>query len=189
MLKNRYSFVAIFTYDEDGNLLFAFGDKGSQLGNLTKVQAIDYAGSNMLVLDKENDNITVFKRTAYGDELIEVLKLQRDRLYDVAAERWQNILQKNSNYDLSYIGIGKSLYRQGDYEGAMNSYKYAYDTENYSEAWSQVRKDWVEKYALVVPLVVVVFFVLIAKNVVYLSMPTKTFGNQEASLFDFQPYK
>ncbi len=153
----------IFTYDEDGNLLFAFGDKGSQLGNLTTVQAIDYAGSNMLVLDKENDNITVFKRTAYGDELIDVLKLQRDRLYDAAAERWQNILQKNSNYDLSYIGIGKSLYRQGDFEGAMNSYKYAYDTENYSEAWSQVRKNWVEKYALVVPLVVVVFFILIAK--------------------------
>lgn len=153
----------IFTYDEDGNLLFAFGDKGSQLGNLTTVQAIDYAGSNMLVLDKENDNITVFKRTVYGDELIDVLRLQRERLYDVAAERWQNILQKNSNYDLSYIGIGKSLYRQGDFEGAMASYKYAYDTDNYSEAWSQVRKNWVEKYALVVPLVVVVFFILIAK--------------------------
>ena len=67
--------------------MFAFGDKGSQLGNLTMVQAIDYADSNMLVLDKENDNITVFKRTSYGDELIEVLRLQRDRLYDEAASR------------------------------------------------------------------------------------------------------
>lgn len=153
----------IFTYDEDGNLLFAFGEKGSQLGNLTMVQAIDYADSNMLVLDKENDNITVFKRTSYGDELVEVLKLQRDRLYDEAAKRWENILQRNSNFDMSYIGIGKSLYRQGMYEEAMDSYKYAYETENYSEAWAQVRKDWVEKYALVVPLVVIVFFVIIGK--------------------------
>ncbi len=153
----------IFTYDEDGNLLFAFGDKGSQLGNLTMVQAIDYAGTNMLVLDKENDNITVFKRTSYGDELVEVLKLQRDRLYDEAAKHWENILQRNSNFDMSYIGIGKSLYRQGFYEEAMESYKYAYDTQNYSEAWTQVRKDWVEKYALVVPLVVIVFFIILAK--------------------------
>lgn len=153
----------IFTYDEDGNLLFAFGDKGSQLGNLTTVQAIDYAGTNMLVLDKENDNITVFKRTSYGDELVEVLKLQRDRLYDEAAKRWENILQRNSNYDMSYIGIGKSLYRQGMYEEAMESYKYAYDTQNYSEAWTQVRKDWVEKYAIVVPLVVIAFCVILGK--------------------------
>lgn len=153
----------IFTYDEDGNLLFAFGDKGSQLGNLTMVQAIDYAGSNMLVLDKENKNITVFKRTSYGDELVEVLRLQRDRLYDEAAKHWENILQRNSNFDMSYIGIGKSLYRQGEYEAAMDSYKYAYDTENYSEAWTQVRKEWVEKYALIVPVVVVVFFIILGK--------------------------
>ncbi len=153
----------IFTYDEDGNLLFAFGDKGSQLGNLTMVQAIEYAGSNMLVLDRENDNITVFKRTSYGDELIEVLRLQRDRKYEEAAERWEDILQRNSNFDMSYIGIGKSLYRQGDYQGAMDSYKYAYDTENYSEAWSEVRKDWVEKYALIVPVVIIVFFMIVGK--------------------------
>ena len=153
----------IFTYDEDGNLLFAFGDKGSQLGNLTTAQAIDYAGSNMLVLDKENDNITVFKRTSYGDELINVLKLQRDRKYDESANSWSKILQRNSNLDMSYIGIGKSLYRQGNYEEAMGYYKYAYDTENYSEAYQQVRKNWVEKYAYVVPIVVIVFFYVLAK--------------------------
>ena len=153
----------IFTYDEDGNLLFAFGDKGSQLGNITMIQAIDYAGANMLVLDKENDNITVFKRTSYGDELVQVLTLSRDRLYDAAAERWEVILQRNSNFDNAYIGIGKSLYRQGMYEDAMVQYKYAYDTDNYSEAWAQVRKDWVEKYAIIVPIVVVVFFFILAK--------------------------
>ena len=153
----------IFTYDEDGNLLFAFGDKGSQLGNLTTVQAIDYAGTNMLVLDRENDNITVFKRTSYGDELVEVLRLQRDRKYDEAASRWEKILQRNSNFDMSYIGIGQSLYRQGQYKEAMKSFEYAYDTEHYSEAFSRVRKDWVEKYALVVPVVVVVFIFLLSK--------------------------
>lgn len=67
----------------------------------------------MLVLDKENDNITVFKRTSYGDELVEVLKLQRDRQYDKAAEHWENILQRNSNFDMSYIGIGSEPCKPG----------------------------------------------------------------------------
>ncbi len=157
----------VFTYDEDGNLLFAFGDKGSQLGNITLIQAIDYAGDNMLILDKDNDNITVFKRTSYGDELINVLKLQRDRKYDEAATRWEKILQRNSNFDMSYIGIGKSLYRQGMYKEAMKSYQYAYDTENYSEAYQQVRKNWVEKYVIVIPIVVVVFVILLSRIFAY----------------------
>ncbi len=162
----------IFTYDEDGNLLFAFGDKGSQLGNITGVQAIDYAYDNrdpenainyMLVLDKENDAITVYKRTAYGDILIKALKNQRDRNFNLAADDWREILRSNSNFDMSYIGIGKSLYRQGKYDEAMEMYKYAYDTDNYSEAWQQVRKDWVEKYAIVVPIVIIVFFIILGR--------------------------
>lgn len=157
----------VFTYDEDGNLLFAFGDKGSQLGNITLIQAIDYAGDNMLILDKDNKNITVFKRTSYADELINVLKLQRDRKYDEAATRWEKILQRNSNFDMSYIGIGKSLYRQGLYKEAMKSYQYAYDTENYSEAYQQVRKNWVEKYVVVIPIVVIAFFIILSRIFAY----------------------
>lgn len=153
----------VFTYDEDGNLLFAFGDKGSQLGNITTVQAIDYAGNNMLILDKENDNITVFKRTSYGDALIKVLTLQRDRQYDAASKEWYSILQRNSNFDMSYIGIGKAQYRQGNYKDAMEYYKFAYDTDNYSEAYQKVRKEWVEKYVIVIPIVVIAFFFLLAK--------------------------
>ena len=35
----------IYTYDSEGNLLFAFGDQGRQLGNLASPTAITYAGS------------------------------------------------------------------------------------------------------------------------------------------------
>ena len=162
----------VFTYDEDGNLLFAFGDKGSQLGNISSAQAIDYAYDNrdsenalnyLMILDKENDNITVYKRTEYGDVLVKALKNQRDRNFNLAAEDWNDILQRNSNFDMSYIGIGKSLSRQGEYEEAMEYFKHAYDTENYSDAYQQVRKEWVEKYVIVIPIVVVLFFIILGK--------------------------
>lgn len=164
----------VFTYDEDGNLLFAFGDKGSQLGNISLVKAVDYAygtedGSQeeemnyLMVLDGTNDAITVYKRTEYGDVLVQALKNQRDRQFDMSEQGWREILQRNSNFDMSYIGIGKSLSRQEKYEEAMEMFKAAYDTENYSEAWQQVRKAWVEKYVIVVPIVVVAFFILVSK--------------------------
>ncbi|MBR2021067.1 MAG: hypothetical protein IJ939_01390, partial [Clostridia bacterium] len=162
----------IFTYDEDGNLLFAFGDKGSQLGNISLVKAIDYAygdadgGDSMnylMVLDATNDAITVYKRTEYGDVLVQALKNQRDRQFDKSEDDWREILQRNSNFDMSYIGIGKSLSRQEKYEDAMEMFKAAYDTQNYSEAWQQVRKEWVEKYVIVIPIVVVAFFIIVSK--------------------------
>lgn len=153
----------IFTYDEEGVLLFAFGDKGNQLGNIQSVKAIDYQGSNLLVLDDTNNNITVFKRTEYGDALAVSLKHQRERNYDKSTEDWTNILQKNTNFDMSYIGIGKSLYRSGEYEKAMEYYKSAYDIENYSEAYQAYRKDLIEKYIIVIPIVIIILCVLLSK--------------------------
>ncbi len=153
----------IFTYDSEGILLFAFGDKGNQLGNIQKVKAIDYQGSNLLVLDSTNNNITVFKRTEYGDALAMSLRHQIERDYDKSAEDWTNILQKNTNFDMSYIGIGKSLFRSGEYEKAMSYYQSAYDITNYSEAYQALRKDLVEKYILVIPIVIIVLCVLFSK--------------------------
>jgi hypothetical protein len=57
----------VFTYDSDGNLLYIFGDKGSQLGNIANIQSISYKGDDLLILDKSNDSITIYKRTEYGD--------------------------------------------------------------------------------------------------------------------------
>ena len=146
----------IYTYDEEGKLLFIFGDSGMQTGNLSSIQAIAYKGNDILVLDKTANNITVYKRTEYGDLLLTAIQHNRERQYDLSQEDWTNILQRNSNFDEAYIGIGKALYRSGEYEEAMEYYKSAYDTENYSAAFAMWRQDWVKKYVMVVIVVVVV---------------------------------
>ena len=160
----------IYTYDEEGILLFIFGDSGMQTGNLTAIKAIEYRGTDILVLDKTACNVTVYRRTEYGDLLISALKHNRDRQYDVAKDDWQSIVQRNSNYDQAYIGIGKALFRSGDYEGAMSYYQLAHDTDNYSEAFSMWRQDWVKKYALVV---VAVIAVVIAAYVLFFRYANK----------------
>ncbi len=147
--------MKIFTYDTDGKLLFIFGDLGNQLGNLTQIKAIAYSGDRILVLDDRLGTVTSFYRTDYGDTLIQALKDTNDRKYDNSVENWKTILQRNNNFDAAYIGIGRALYREGNYEEAMTYYKSAYDTQNYSDAFKEVRKHWVEKYIWIIPIVVI----------------------------------
>lgn len=154
----------IFTYDDNGTLLFAFGDKiGTQIGNIESIKSIVYQGSNILVLDQINKNIIRFRRTEYADLLIEALHHDNERMYDVTIDDWSEILKRNNNFDSAYIQIGKSLYRQGKYEEAMEYYQSAYDTSNYSEAYKEIRKQWANKYFWCIPVIIVAVCVLFGK--------------------------
>ena len=154
----------IFTYDYDGNLLFAFCDTGEQLGNIEggTLRAICYQGDVFLALDSSG-NVMVFKRTEYGDTLIRALQHQNDRQYDLAIDDWKEILMRNSNYDAAYIGIGQSLSRSGKYEEALEYYKAAYDTANYSVAYKELRKQWMSKFFLLIPVVIVAVCLVLVK--------------------------
>jgi len=143
-----------YTYDSNGNLLFAFGDTGSQLGNLKSVKAVDYQGDKLLLLDSTAKSFTVYKRTEYGDILISALENTNNRNYDKAIDYWFEILQRNSNFDAAYIGIGQAYYREGNYEEAMSYYKAAYDTANYSDAYRELRSEWIAKYLVLIPVIV-----------------------------------
>ena len=153
----------VYTYDKDGACLFIFGDKGIQTGNIENIEAIAYQGSKILLLDKSKDCITVYRRTEYGDLLIDALAHQNARIYDVAIDDWTEILKRNNNYDAAYIGIGKALYRSGDYEEAMDYYRAAFDTTNYSNAFKEVRKGILSKWLVVLVIGVVLVCVLIGK--------------------------
>ena len=153
----------VFTYDDNGNLLFIFGDVGIQTGNIGSVEAIVYQGSKILLLDKTNDNIVVYRRTEYGDLLLQAIQHDNERKYDMTIDDWTEVLKRNNNFDSAYIQIGKALYRQGKYEEAMEYYKAAYETENYSDAWKEIRKEWASTYFWTIPVVLVVVFVLLGK--------------------------
>ncbi|MBQ3183680.1 MAG: YIP1 family protein [Clostridia bacterium] len=144
-----------YTYDSYGRLLHIFGDKGQMLGNVVMAEAIAYQGDKLICLDKTALNLTVYVRTEYGDILIEALHNDNERNYEAAVGDWEKILQRNGNFDAAYVGIGKSMYRDGRWEDAMEYYKYAYDTEQYSKAFQEFRKEWVSKWVWVVPVVVI----------------------------------
>ncbi|MBQ7969021.1 MAG: YIP1 family protein [Clostridia bacterium] len=153
----------IYTYDEYGDLLFIFGDTGTQLGNIRTASAITYQGEKILVLDKNTNAFTVFERTEYGNILLNAIENQNNRNYDSAKKDWESILQRNNNFDAAYIGIGKALYRSGKWTESMEYFTSAYDTENYSNAFKMYRKEWVSKYIYIVPIVIIAVCVGVTK--------------------------
>jgi len=146
----------IYTYDEDGRLLFVFGDSGQYFGNIQSVQAVAYQGTKIIMLDKTTSTFTIYKRTEYGDIIIEALANSRNRQFDKAVEAWQDIKMRNNNFDLAYIGIGKSLYRDGLYQDAMRQYRFALNTADYSQAFKMYRKVWVENNVIWIPIVLII---------------------------------
>ena len=174
----------IFTYDQNGQLLFAFGDDGIQLGNTGKLNAIAYqkAGEagldgsikyKMLLLDSQTKAITVFTCTKYGNLLYDALHYENERDYVGSVDAWKGVLASNNNFDAAYIGVGKAYYRDGEYEEAMEYFKAAYDTENYSSAYAEVRKEWVAHNLIWIPIVLGVIFFAISKYGKYASKINK----------------
>ena len=204
--ENTWSIVdkkrsKVFTYDFDGNLLFAFGDEGRQLGNITKGALVGmcYQGDNMLLLNKTDGSFTVYARTEYGNILADALRNQNERDFEHAIEDWTEILKRNNNFDAAYIGIGTSLYREGKYEESLTYFKAAYDTTNYSNSYKEIRKEWMSKYILLIPIGVVVLcflwvkFMAFAKKVnkrVGVTKGKKTYGQELLYVFHviFHPF-
>lgn len=149
-----------YTYDYNGNLLFAFGDDSQMLGGIGNIIAVAYQGDSMLLLDGGNTkSITVYNRTEYGNLIIEALRAENHNDFDFAVECWKGVLQRNSNYDAAYVGIGNALYRNGEYKEALDYYEAAYDTANWSISWTEVRREWMSKFLIVfVAILVLVIF-------------------------------
>lgn len=191
----------VYTYDNNGNLLHAFGDIGNMLGNVTKqgLTAIAYQGSKMLMLNHHSSTIVVYNRTEYGDILIEALKAENSQEFEVAINYWTQVLQRNSNFDAAYVGIGQAMYRNGDYEGSLEYFEAAYDTENWSTSYKEIRKEWMSDYFFLLILIIVAViaaFLLLFKFVNKVNKKAthsgkkKTFGQELAYGFHvmFHPF-
>ena len=159
----------LFTYDSEGNLLYAFGGSGSQLGVFTLITSAVYQGTDLLVLDKTTGNITRFKQTAYAEQIEVALNADAAREYEKSEAAWQYVQKLNSNFDLAYIGLAKSYMRSAAqaegaqakelYQKAMEYYKLARDTEGYSKAFKDYRSLYVRDNILLVLAVPIVICV------------------------------
>ena len=178
--------MRLFTYDQDGNLLFAFGDQGDQTGSGNDFKSITYQRvyeedgvafeSRILVLDRSKTGeyqLVVYTPTEYCDILMSALKSQNENEYSESIEYWEEVLQRNSNFDLAYIGIGKALFSQEDYKGAYEIFQNAYETTYASKAYAEMRKDFINKNILWILPLAIVLLVAVVKFLGYAKKKNK----------------
>ena len=153
----------IFGYDQQGSMLWAFGGVGNADGFFNRPIAIDHMGTDLLILDEGGaygGSLTVMTPTEYGMLVYKAIHQYRTGDYAGSAETWTEVLSRNGNFDSAYVGIGRALLQQEQYEEAMGYFKAAMDDRNYSEAWRLRRMELVEENIVPIFLVVAAILVL-----------------------------
>ena len=131
----------IFTYNNNGVMLYTFGGNGTAKGETQTPIAIDYIGNNIYVLDSGLSCIMIFEPTLYGRLLIDAEGYYQAGDYEHANACWKQVTELNSNFAYPYVGLGNAEYNNGNYEDAMEYYEFADDRTSYSNAKEQIRKN------------------------------------------------
>ena len=167
----------IFSYDDNGNLLFAFGAPAFERNAFRTPAAVDYLGDRLLVLDRRLNMITLLQPTDYAQAIYRAIALYQLGDYDGSAEVWREVLKYNPNLDLAYSGIGRALLRQGKFYEAMQMYHLGSDREGYSQALSLYRREWVNEHFSQIMTGLVVF--ILAVSAVRLAAKRRSAGREE----------
>ena len=135
----------VFTYSNQGELLFAFGGAGMQEGILSTPVSIAYKGDDFLILDKSTGRLNLYKQTEYGAMVFDAIRYYVNRDYTKSTEMWLNVMDANTNFDLAYVGHGRSKMLAMEYKEAMDSFKKSSNLTQYSNAFREYRKIYIEE--------------------------------------------
>lgn len=166
------SYGRVFVYDSECRMLTAFGGgmgSGTQKGTfgIASTVAIGKNGS-ILVGDKGNSTITVFKPNDYGKNVLNLTKHTVDGEYLKAENGWKEVLKEDKNLQIAYIGLARAHMANGNYKAAMELAKEGYDRDTYALAYEYYRQEWLsDNFAflfcgIVLAIVVIVFFAIFA---------------------------
>ena len=153
----------IYEYNNEGQLLFVFGgkDDGQQrIGLASKAEAIQVGTDDKLyVLDSDKAQIQVFTPTEFTGYLHDALYLYSKGRYEESKEPLSKVLEMNNLFDYANMAMGKVLYKEEDYQGALHYARLSKDLEGYSDAYWEVRNLWLKKHLSAIALILIAFFI------------------------------
>lgn len=130
----------LYQYDQDGNLLAAFGGIGSYAGTYSVPVSLDVDENGFLyVLDYSANNITILKPTEFIRLVHQAVTLYDAGRYSESKEYWQKVIDIDSNYALAHQGMGKVTFKEENYKESLEQYRLGDDKEGYSEAYAEYR--------------------------------------------------
>ena len=163
----------LFTYDMEGNLLYVTGGQpggtssqgiGESMANiLINPVAVDYykrtytdengkevVDDLVIVLDAASKSIVVYNTTKFGSYVNKATSCYQLGEIEEAETYWREVTRINTNYELAYLGIGKSVLRRAstikEYKEAMDLFESAHNATYYSKAYSLYRDAVLRKF-------------------------------------------
>lgn len=154
----------IYEYNNEGELLFAFGgkDDGQQrIGLSTKTEAIQIGTDDKIyVLDSDKAQIQVYEPTEFTNLLHEALQLFSKGRYTESKEPLTEVLKMNNLFDYANMAMARALLQEENYEEALEYAKLAKDFDGYSDAFWEIRNNWLKRNLVTVILVIAALVVL-----------------------------
>ena len=172
----------IVEYDPNGSVLFLFsgpdaiGQKG--LFKQAKGIAVD-SRNNLYAVDEATASLQIFIPTSFANLVHQAIDLYFDGKYGESLTPWQNVLKMNRLFDLANQGLGDAYFALQDYEQALTYYRLARDTRGYSNAYWEVRNQFLlaNGNAIVLFLLVIGFFFAIRKLIPGFAFVQQQFQN------------
>lgn len=137
---------SIMEYTSEGDLLFLFGANDAlseqRIGMFKSVTGLvvtdDYT---IYVLDANLNSIQVLKPTEFTDLVHQAFTLFQQGKYAESKVPWTEVLRMNSLFTYASTGLGEALYREGNYEEAMEAFRNGGYRQGYSDAWWEQRSN------------------------------------------------
>jgi sugar lactone lactonase YvrE len=150
---NFYALTAngfIMEYDSSGNLLFFFGGQDPSMQRLGILRqptslVVDETG-NLYVADAESGFLHLFTPTEFTTHVHQALSYFEEGRYTQSEDYWLDVLRLNSSFGLAHQAIGQARFIQADHEEALARFYLANDVEGYSEAFWELRYEWLMRH-------------------------------------------
>lgn len=153
----------VFQYTDSGQMIASFAGYGTQHGMLTNPVAIETRGDMVYVLDYGKNAIVEYAPTDYSLLLREAFYNLDTSDTEHATELWEQVLAKNSNSEYPYYGLGMAYEKQGEYKKAMEYFKLSDSVSEYSNAYNEYRKQFINEHInWVIGIIAVLIAVIIA---------------------------
>jgi len=148
----------IYQYDQEGQMLVAFGGRGERVGTFSRPTsiAVDSRG-RVYVLDGANNNVQVFTPTEFITLVHQATTEYSLGNYEESYTLWKKVLEIDENYELAHAGIAKTYFKQGKYMESMEESKLVRNRDIYTRSFDEYKYEVLrENFVLIVFIAIII---------------------------------
>lgn len=139
----------VYEYDSKGNLLFTFNcfdyNKSQIMGLVDTPSGIEVdENGNLYIVDKSNNKIQMYQKTAFVDLVHRAVELFNDGRYIESKPYWNEILKQNASFALAHSGLGYAYFKEGLNEEALKQFYLAKNYKGYSQTYWNIRNEYIQ---------------------------------------------